>query len=212
MVLERPLWVLTVHLRSKRFLLRKQEVRDRKESPHLMSDAKSTHQAREFAVQSRKWLLKQARSVCRDEIDAQDLVQATLLRFIEQGEKQALPNQQGWEGWLARTLSNLFIDLCRRRKVQARGAADPNLRPDPILQVSPMRSAYELISDELFSQALQTLSPTLRTTLMMFLAGKGMSEIAHELGIPVGTVRKRLYDARANLREFFQRNLPSGVH
>jgi RNA polymerase sigma-70 factor (ECF subfamily) len=193
-------------------LLREQQVWESKEYPHPMSHPQSGQPAEEFATQCRGWLLAQARNVCRNPSDAEDLVQETLLRFIQKGELNALPAKERWEGWLVKTLSNLFMDQCRRRKVQQRGAADPSLHEEAlVLPGPPSLSLYDSITDEQFAQAVQeALSPALRETFRMHMAGKKMLEIGRSLGIPEGTVRKRLHDARVKLREFLRRGNSSG--
>jgi RNA polymerase sigma-70 factor (ECF subfamily) len=152
--------------------------------------------------------------VCRNESDAEDLVQEALLRFIQTFEKfESLPPVRDCEGWLVKTLTNLFYDQCRRRKVQADGAKDPTLSAEAVeAEPPPVESVYDTITDEQFAQSLQVLSPKVRTTFEMHAAGKKYQDIARELGIPAGTVGKRLHDARAKLREFLQRFKKPEIH
>jgi RNA polymerase sigma-70 factor, ECF subfamily len=180
---------------------------------HPMSDARSGRQAELFAMRRRGWLLTQARILSRNDSDAEDLVQETLLRFIQKGEVGALPDEVHWDGWLMKTLNNLFTDQCRRWKVQVRGAMDPNLCGEAVVQEYPVQTVYDSVTAEQIAQAAsEVLSPILRDTFMMHMAGKKMSEIAEAFDIPQGVVRKRLYDARMKLRAFFQQHLSSGVH
>jgi RNA polymerase sigma-70 factor (ECF subfamily) len=46
----------------------------------------------------------------------------------------------------------------------------------------------------------------------MHAAGQKYQDISRSLGIPVGTVAKRLHDARAKLRALLQPKTESGVH
>jgi RNA polymerase sigma-70 factor (ECF subfamily) len=159
-------------------------------------------------------LLTQARHICRNATDAEDLVQETLLRFIQAFDKlEALPPEKACAAWLVTTLTNLFYDQCRRQQVQARGAKDPLLSPATTEPREPSsQPVYDSITDDQFAQALETLSPKIRTTFELHAAGKKYQEIASSLGVPVGTVAKRLHDARARLRELLQRHTTSGVH
>ena len=180
-----------------------------------MSKVKSGHRAAgEFATQRRRWLVVQARNVCRDASDAEDLVQEALLRFIQSFEGlESLPSARACEAWLVTTLTNLFYDQCRKRKVQAQGAQDPRLSEEAVVTLEPpSREAYDDITDELFAQALSTLSPKIRATFELHAKGKKYQDIAQALGIPVGTVAKRLYDAREKLRDFLLRHTKKGVH
>jgi RNA polymerase sigma factor (sigma-70 family) len=196
------------------FLLREEEVWESKEYPHPMIHLQSGPSAQEFAAECRGWLLGLARNLCRgSKTDAEDLVQETLLRFVQKGQVNALPAREHWHAWLAKTLKNLFMDQCRRQDVQQRGAADPSLSEEKqMLPGTPPLSPYDSITDEQFTQALQeALSPTLRETFLLHMSGKKMAEIGRILGTQEGTVRKRLYDSRLKLREFLCRYVPCGA-
>ncbi|QRN96793.1 RNA polymerase sigma factor [Archangium violaceum] len=179
-----------------------------------MDTAKSEQRAGEFATRYRAWLLAQAHNLCRNATDAEDLVQDALLRFIQTfGQLEALPNERSCEAWLVTTLTHLFYDQCRRRRVQAQGAKDPHLSNEVVVEHEPdARPVYDTLTDAQFSEALQTLSPKIRATFELHASGKKYQDIARSLGIPVGTVSKRLHDARARLREFLLRHIQSGVN
>jgi RNA polymerase sigma-70 factor (ECF subfamily) len=180
-----------------------------------MDKVKSEQRAGEFATRHRAWLLAQANNLCRNATDAEDLVQDTLLRFIQTfGKLEALPNERGCEAWLVTTLTHRFYDQCRRQRVQAQGALDPHLRNEAVVEAHEpeSRPVYDTLTDEQFSLALETLSPKIRTTFELHASGKKYQDIARSLGVPVGTVSKRLHDARARLREFLLRHIHSGVN
>jgi RNA polymerase sigma-70 factor (ECF subfamily) len=163
--------------------------------------------AGQFVTQRRKWLVAQARNVCRNASDAEDLVQEASLRFLQRyAELESSPNDRSCEAWLVITLKHLFIDQCRRRKVQAQRAQDPHLSAEAVVTPEPpSQEVYDTLTDEQFAEALQALSPKIRTTFELHAAGKKYQDISRSQGIPVGTVAKRLHDARAKLREFLQR-------
>jgi RNA polymerase sigma-70 factor (ECF subfamily) len=97
--------------------------------------------------------------------------------------------------------------------VQTQGAQDPRLSEEAVVMPEPpTQEVYDTISDEQFSQALRTLSPKIRDTFEQHAAGKKYQDIAQAQGIPVGTVAKRLHDARAKLRAFLQRYTKAGVN
>ncbi|NTX54912.1 RNA polymerase sigma factor [Myxococcus sp. CA039A] len=167
-------------------------------------------QAGAFAMQRQARLMAQAMNLCGDETDAEDLVQEVILRFIQEfGRKENLPSAPSGEAWLVRTLANLFFGQCRRLRTRMNGARDPALSAEA-LDVEPP-PAYEAITSEQFSEALDSLSPKIRETHDLRAAGRKYEEIATLLGIPVGTVKKRLHDARTKLREYLQTFLTPGV-
>jgi RNA polymerase sigma-70 factor (ECF subfamily) len=143
-------------------------------------------------------------------------VQDTLLRFIQTfGQLEALPQERSCEAWLVTTLTHLFYDQCRKRRVQAQGAQDPHLSNEAVVEAPhepASRPVYDSLTDEQFSQALEKLSPKMRATFELHAAGKKYQDIASSLGIPVGTVSKRLHDARARLREFLLQHIHPGVN
>lgn len=159
-----------------------------------------------LAARYRDWLLVRAKNVCGDVNDAEDLVQEVMLRFLQAFEKgEGLPSGGACEAWLVTTLSRLFYDQCRRRKVRAHWARDPHLRGEAMVVHEPGGSSgQDRVSDEQFAQALRGLSPKLRTTLEMHVTGQKYQDIARSLGLSVGTVSKRLHDARARLHELLE--------
>jgi RNA polymerase sigma-70 factor (ECF subfamily) len=166
----------------------------------------------ELTTQRRSWLLAQARLMCRNDNDAEDLVQETLLRFIQAfAQVETLPSSRLCEGWLVTTLTHLFYDQCRKKKVQEQRHREPNASDEALAAPEPDAvPVYDTITDEQFAQALHTLSPKLQATLELHAAGKKYHEIARLLGIQMGTVAKRLHDARAQLRKLFQPHAGSG--
>ncbi len=149
-----------------------------------------------------------AKRWCRNESDADDLVQEASTRFLQKYAQVANPESEAsCLAWLATTINNLFFDQCRRTKVQVQGAQDPHLREEAVVTIEPLSpEVYDQIDEEMIDKAIQSLSPTLRTTYEMHVAGKKYQEIALALGIPVGTVGKRISDARAKLRDYLKRN------
>lgn len=179
-----------------------------------MNHVKSGHWAWEFATQRRPKLLARAKIICGNESDAEDLVQDTLLEFGQTFEKiAALPDERRCEGWLMTALNHRFIDKCRKKKVQAQGAKDLGLQDEPVApQDSPVSPVYDQITDQQFDHCLQQLSPKLRTTFERFSAGMTYQELSRIEGVPVGTIAKRLFDARAKLRELLQGFIRPEVH
>jgi RNA polymerase sigma-70 factor (ECF subfamily) len=179
-----------------------------------MQGERSGQRAGAFATRRRDWLLAQARRLCRDVNDAEDLVQETLLRFIQAFEQvETTPGEHLWDSWLVTTLTNLFYDQCRRRQVRTRGAKEASPAPEAVEARAPEdRPVYDLLTDEQFAQAVHALSPKLRATFELHAAGRKYEEIARVLDIGVGTVAKRLHDARAKLRELLLPHTGAGMH
>lgn len=131
--------------------------------------------------------------------DAEDVVQESLLR-VKRGLVTYRPG--ALQGWLARIVTNVFLDETRRRSrrpqvplpddpdrvIEGGAAADDDLA---------MRSLPDHLQD-----ALSALPEEFRTAVVLCdVAGLTYDEIAAHTGVPVGTVRSRVHRGRSRLRE-----------
>lgn len=155
------------------------------------------------------WLLGQARKLCRNDADAEDLVQETLTRFTVCFLERLLPCERVCSAWLTRTMTNLFISQCRKRQVHDRVSQDPHLC-NGVVEMRELDSLrpFEAVTPELFARGVRALSPVLRETFeLYYVRGMTYQQIARHQGIQVGVVAKRLHDARAFLRRYLLEHL-----
>ena len=128
--------------------------------------------------------------------DAQDLVQEALLR-VRGGLERYEPGSL--QGWLARIVTNVFLDEVRRRR---RRPTDP-LPDDPERVLGGGQAAdeaSETLSEDL-QAALARLPEEFRVPVVLCdVADQSYEQIATALGVPVGTVRSRLHRGRRLLR------------
>lgn len=128
--------------------------------------------------------------------DAQDLVQEALLK-VRRGLERYEPGSL--EGWLARIVTNVFLDDMRRRKRRPASTLPEN--PDLVLPASP---AADEVSRELpadLQAALASLPEDFRVPVVLCdVADQSYEQIATTLGVPVGTVRSRIHRGRRLLR------------
>ncbi|WP_134495125.1 sigma-70 family RNA polymerase sigma factor [Microvirga pakistanensis] len=142
-------------------------------------------------------LRRYARSLTRDEIHAEDLVQDTLVRAYERrGSFRAGGNLRGW---LLSILHNTFIDHRRRQVSELRrleqAASFANTQA-PAEQESRVRLQQ-------VQAAFMSLPDEQRAALhLVAIEGLPYQEAADALKIPVGTLMSRLGRARAALRGF----------
>ncbi len=141
------------------------------------------------------------------EADAKDLAQEAFIRVWRSLSR--LRPDVPLEGWLYRTVTNLFIDLLRRRRGPRIQSLDEPLattsgelareRPDASADVE--RTVLGAIVDRRVQQALMSLLPDVRMVVVLAdVEGYAYEEIASMMGIPVGTVKSRLHRARLALR------------
>jgi RNA polymerase sigma-70 factor (ECF subfamily) len=152
-------------------------------------------------VKHRPALERSARRLCRNRHDAEDLVQATLVRAW-QARAQFLPGGN-IGGWLYRILSNHHRDNLRRRNgIQV---PLPEEVPDVAREADEDASPLLAIPSEVVLNALQQLPDELRRPLeLSVIDGKRYREIAEQLDIPMNTVGTRIRRARLRLLAQFR--------
>ncbi len=131
--------------------------------------------------------------------DAEDVVQESLLR-VKRGLVNYSPGSL--QGWLARIVTNVFLDETRRRKRRPQTALPDD--PDRVLMGAPGADealAMESLPDHL-QAALADLPEEYRVAVVLCdVAGMSYREIAAQTSVPVGTVRSRVHRGRMRLRE-----------
>ncbi len=141
--------------------------------------------------------------------DAEDLTQEAYLRAYR---SFATYNRQlPFESWFFRILSNLFIDLMRRRPklkplsldqpVGEEEHDDNMLLQIPDEEANPERNLMDQVMDEKLQTALGILPAAFRDAVLLCdVEGKTYEEIAQIMGSSIGTVRSRIHRGRTLLR------------
>jgi RNA polymerase sigma-70 factor, ECF subfamily len=157
----------------------------------------------EFARARRPGLLRVARRLCAGGgIEPEDLVQETLERAYRHFDKLVGENAGAVSVWLSTTLSNRFLDHCRRRRTEVLGApalrvvqGDSTGEPEPAEQ-------WERVTKDDFQRAIDRLRPPhVRQAYLLHASGLRYRAIAQQLRAPEGTVGRWLSEARQALRE-----------
>jgi RNA polymerase sigma-70 factor (ECF subfamily) len=154
-----------------------------------------------FEVVLEAWapaLLRLAWRFTRDGEEARDLVQHALADAWER--RQGLRDAQAAGPWLRRILVNRAVNLHRRRRVWRSvqslwGAEETMTQPAPDAQLDQARQARALHQAVAALPARQAAAITLR-----YFEGLPVAEVAHALGVDVGTARVHLYRALKKLR------------
>ncbi|MDO8585733.1 MAG: sigma-70 family RNA polymerase sigma factor [Armatimonadota bacterium] len=140
--------------------------------------------------------------------DAEDLTQEAFIRafrFFGQYRRE-LP----FENWLYRIMSNVFVDMLRRRpKVQIRSFDQPIQTEDgeATMEIADLAPTPEesVLSNELdarIQSALMTMPEEFRLAVVYAdIEGLSYEEIADAMRCSIGTVRSRLHRGRKILRE-----------
>jgi len=144
-----------------------------------------------------------ARSVLRNDADAEDVAQEALLRAYRRFD--GLRDAQRFRGWLVRIVFRLALDRARsakRREVRETEWAQPARRPAPAT-AEELAASSEFQAH--FDRALDALPDKLRLVLLLAaMEGHTLEEVAAMLGLPIGTVKSRLFAGRKKLAEKLQ--------
>ena len=149
-----------------------------------------------------------ALKMCGNAEDASDVAQEAFLSAWN-----GLPNFRGEAGfstWLYRLTSNAAIDLLRRTRKQ-RGELsldDEDAGIDPVDgELPPQERAEAAELREAVTAGLAELSEDHRQALVMReMQELSYEEIAAALGVDLGTVKSRIFRARAALRKILQKS------
>ena len=117
---------------------------------------------------------------------AEDLVQEAFLRaMLNTGLLQELDAGKR-RAWMYRTVKNLYIDRKRREAFETMVEQMPE----------------EGVEDAEYAQLLAVLTPEERMLFTLrYMEGYNSAELGKIFGLPSGTVRSRLSDARSRLRQ-----------
>lgn len=136
--------------------------------------------------------------------DAADIAQETFLRAYQSFNR--FDGRSSVRTWLFRIAHNLCIDRSRRLDRRVEEASLINEEDDSVLEISDERWQPDrmLLDDELreaIDQGIESMSEKLRAVLLLHDREElSYDEIGATLDIPVGTVKSRLFLARAHLQ------------
>jgi RNA polymerase sigma-70 factor, ECF subfamily len=173
-----------------------------------MAPRSQTSRFIEGVVPLTDYLLRQARNLCAQRVDVEDLVQETILKaFLSYGSFREGSNLKAW---LHRIMVNTWVDFYRAAQRRPSEQLSGDLTEEHLVSVGSFRSrARQSAELEVLSAlpdaavlALRDLPDDLRETVFYAdVEGYRNTEIAKILNIPVGTVGSRLHRGRKALRE-----------
>ena len=142
----------------------------------------------EHMAAAEKTLYHVACSLLPSESDRQDALAETVTRCW--AHRDRLRNEQYFTTWSVRIL----INVCHSMQRAARRMTPLEQAPEPAAECEGLRNLPLRL-------ALEALPEKLRlVTVMYYLEGFSIPEISRALGVPAGTVKARLHQARSRLR------------
>ncbi len=148
-------------------------------------------------------LLKFARKLTKNQHDADDLLQSTLLRALE--KKDLYKSGTSLYSWISKIMFNLFVSNYRR-KVKFETQYDPEPYLEKQALDAPQDTKIELRD---VGTAIETLSDDHQEILKLVCVHElSYADVSQKLDVPVGTVRSRLSRARDALQGAMEESNP----
>lgn len=165
---------------------------------------------REVALKYLDSLHNYGRILARNEPDADDLLQETLLRAFK--SFGTWDRARSAKVWLLKIMKNTHIDGYRRRRSRPPEEDLPADAGEPS-PVNPEEILLRRLAIGEVREAIRRLPGIWREAVeLRDIEGLSYGEIAEILGTPVGTVMSRLYRGRNLLRSFLQEQPDRPVH
>ena len=134
--------------------------------------------------------------------DAYDLLQDTTLKALDNEEKYA--EGTNFKAWVFTIMRNIFINNYRRGQRTATVVdTTDNLYLLNLSRDSAGESPEGSCTAAEITEAINSFPDEYRIPFSMHVTGYKYEEIAQELGLPLGTVKSRIFYARKRLQKRF---------
>lgn len=138
-----------------------------------------------------------------DHDDAQDLLQDTLLKALENRDKYV--DHENLSGWIHTIMRNIFINNYRK---SMRNQTFIDTTEDLYQLNQPQNSGIETpegnYTVQEINKAISAFHDDHRIPFSMFIAGYKYHEIAERMQLPMGTVKSRIYATRQRLQNILK--------
>ena len=147
--------------------------------------------------------------------EAADITQDVFIRAFQNFDR--FDGRCSVRTWLFRIAYHLCVDRARKnaRAPHEVGLYDPTDGDEVDVADSRWQPEQLVIDEELMSiveEGIRSMSEKLRSVLILHdKEDMGYEEIAQTLGLPVGTVKSRLFLARAHLQDVLKRYMETGA-
>ena len=135
-----------------------------------------------------------------DQDSANDLVQDCMLKALDNKDK--FVHAQNFKGWMYTIMRNLFINNYRRVTREMSMMDDSySIGRQNLLEVEDgerFEYAYDLKE---LHKVINAVPESMRKPFLMYVAGFKYNEIAEKMGLPIGTIKSRLFFVRKRLQK-----------
>ncbi|HNR54879.1 MAG TPA: RNA polymerase sigma factor [Flavobacteriales bacterium] len=156
----------------------------------------STHEFNDQLVRSQRGLFHYALSLTHDAERARDLVQDSFLKALSNRDK--FKHGTDLKAWLTTITRNQFINGYRRQRLSRTLEGDID-RPGVANASGPDHDPIAGMDARKATEYLERMRPMFREPFKLFQDGFRYQEIAEKVGVPLGTVKSRIHQARQEL-------------
>lgn len=142
-----------------------------------------------------------ALSLTADRTNAEDLMQETSLRVLNNKEKYK--PDTNFKGWVFTVMRNLFINNYHRG-VRTQNIIDDNADLSYLgahTDSEGMGTPDHEVTLKEINKAIESLEDAYQVPFSLYLSGFKYKEISEQLELPIGTVKSRIFFARKRLQE-----------
>lgn len=146
----------------------------------------------------KSFLYQLAMKLTKNSDDSDDLLQETYFKALKNSDKF----QEGTniKGWLYTIMKNTFINAYRKKKNQNTFVDDTDNKYFINMKETEKASKTDsTVDQEYMMKQINSVEKTYVETFMMYYNGYKYEEIAEILGIPLGTVKSRIFLARRKM-------------
>jgi len=148
-------------------------------------------------------MLKFAMILTANKDDAQDLLQETTLKALDNSEKYI--DNVNFGGWVLTIMRNIFINNYRRiLRNQTIIDQTEDLYHLNLSQDSGFDTPEGAFTVKEINKAINSLNDDLKLPFSLYLSGYKYNEIAETLDLPLGTIKSRIFFARQELQSLLK--------
>ncbi len=143
-------------------------------------------------------LLKYANRFTKNESDAEDLLQNTLMKVFRYQNNYS--KGSNLLGWIYTIMRSCFLNDCRKKKLAANYMNNSLSVNDPTLNSSKNKSENRFLMEDI-NAVMETVPEKYMSAFIMYFEGYKYYEIAEYFNVPEGTVKTRIHAARKLLQK-----------
>jgi RNA polymerase sigma-70 factor (ECF subfamily) len=150
-------------------------------------------------VRLRQPLYYFALSLTKNDADAEDLLQETLLKALLYKSKYI--DNTNLKGWLCTIMKNIFINEYRR-KSRNQTVSDESPEGKGLSKLESTKGSYPdtMYQVQEITTAVDRLGEEYKMPLNLYFEGYKYKEIADIMHLPLGTIKSRIFLARKQLQ------------